>query len=172
MSDDPKQEKTWKKRKMIGGQWTDPDAVTSKAVATKSVSVKLTEAELAEFDLQIAKLGLNRNRALRIMARKAGGFLEVDPASVAHLSDISRQLRGIAVNVNQIAKAANRTTDPDFVAFMEERQRLGRELSQVQSYLLALFDIAKRRSDGAEALRIAAQTPLEKAPKGRRKVKK
>ncbi|OWJ75044.1 endonuclease [Haematobacter genomosp. 1] len=154
---------------MIGGQWTDPDAVVSKAVATKTISVKLTEAELAEFDAQIEKLRVKRNRALRIMARKVGGFLEEDAASVAHLADISRQLRGIAVNVNQIAKAANRTTDPDFIAFMEERQRLGKELSRVQSYLQALFDIDKRRSDGAEKLRIAAEVPLEKAPKRKAK---
>ncbi|WP_435171620.1 DNA mobilization endonuclease VirD1/MobC family subunit [Falsirhodobacter sp. 1013] len=158
MSDDQKQKEPWKKRRMIGGQWTDPDAVTSKAVVTKTISVKLTEAELAEFDAQIDALGIKRNRALRIMARQVSGFLEEDAGAVAHLADISRQLRGIAVNVNQIAKAANRTTDPDFIAFMEERQRLGKELSRVQSYLQALFDIDKRRSDGAERLKKAAQT--------------
>jgi hypothetical protein len=68
----------------------------------------LTEAELAELDAQIEGSGLNRNRALRIAARRIGGFLEVDAAMVEELRGINRQLAGVATNINQIAHAANR----------------------------------------------------------------
>ena len=94
--------------------------------------MRLTEVELAEFDAQIAALGLNRNRALRIAARRIGGCVEADAAQIELLRDITRQLTGIVRNINQIAKSANRTGDPDYRAFMEERRDLGRELSRAR----------------------------------------
>jgi type IV secretion system T-DNA border endonuclease VirD1 len=54
--------------------------------ADRTISVRLTEAELAELDAQIDGLGLNRNRALRIAARRIGGFLEVDCETVEALA--------------------------------------------------------------------------------------
>lgn len=38
--------------------------------ADRTISIRLTEAELAELDARIARLGLKRNRALRIAARR------------------------------------------------------------------------------------------------------
>ena len=146
----------WTSRRMKGGDWADPDAVAQPKRADKTVSVRLTEAELAEFDAQIATLGLNRNRALRIAARRIGGFLEADADQVAALRDLARQIVGIARNVNQIAKSANRTRDADYRAFMEERALLGRELSRVQGATQAILDVAARREDGLARLERAA----------------
>lgn len=122
----------WKKRRMKGGTWVDPDEPKPKQRADRVIAVRLTEAELAEFDAQIAALGLNRNRALRIAARRIGGFVEADADQVAALRDVARQLVGVARNINQIAKSANRTRDPDYRVFMEERAALGKVFARVQ----------------------------------------
>lgn len=142
----------WTNRQMKSGDWVDPDAEPPAVRADKTISVRLTEAELAEFDAQIAQLGIKRNRALRIAARRIGGFVEADAAQVEALRDIARQLIGVARNINQIAKSANRTRDPDYRAFMEERAALGRELAKVQGQTQTILDLAARREDGLSRL--------------------
>lgn len=137
---------------MKGGDWVDPDAEPSTVRADKTISVRLTEAELAEFDAQIARLGLNRNRALRIAARRIGGFVEADAAQVEALRDVARQLVGVARNINQIARSANRMREADYRAFMEERAALGRVLARVQGQTQTILDLAARREDGLARL--------------------
>ncbi|PZQ46296.1 MAG: endonuclease [Rhodovulum sulfidophilum] len=141
---------------MIRGRWQDPEKARKAPRADKLVSVRLTEAELAELDAGIATLGIKRNRALRIAARRIGGFLEVDAELVAELRGLNRQLAGIATNINQIARAANRTSDPDFRAFLEERAALGRALIEVRGPLQRILDLGARREDGLARLRDAA----------------
>jgi type IV secretion system T-DNA border endonuclease VirD1 len=142
---------------MRQGRWREPEAAEPEPQRTdKTVSVRLTEAELAEFDAQIATLGITRNRALRIAARRIGGFVEVDQTTVDALRDIARQIGGVARNVNQIAKAANRTRDPDYRGFMEERVRLGRELARVEGLMQRVLELGARRADGLARLEAAA----------------
>lgn len=141
---------------MISGRWQDPEKAKKEPRADRTISVRLTEAELAEFDEQIKDPGLNRNRALRIAARRIGGFLEVDGATVEALRAINRQLAGIATNVNQIAHAANRTHDPDYRAFMAQRAELGRVLIETRGALQRILDLGARREDGLARLTAAA----------------
>lgn len=144
---------TWKTRRMIGGQWRDPAAVKARTKrADRIIAVRMTEAELAELDARIAVLGLKRNRALRIAARRIGGFVEADAATLTELKAIRQQLTGIARNVNQIARAANRTQDPDYRAFMKLRDGLGRELARVGDLLFRMMDLSARREDGLARL--------------------
>jgi type IV secretion system T-DNA border endonuclease VirD1 len=153
------------KRRMIGGRWQDPEAVRKEPRADKTLSVRLTEAELAEFDAQIAGLGLNRNRALRIAARRISGFLEVDAAVVEALRDLNRQLAGVATNVNQIAHAANRTHDPDYRAFLAQRAELGRLLIETRGALQQILDLGARREDGLTRLSAAVGEKPKRAGK-------
>ena len=148
---------TWRSRKMRGGSWTAgaDDEGAAPARVDRVVTVKMTEAELAELDAAITPLGLKRNRALRIAARRIGGFVEAAPEEVGLLRDAVRQLGGIARNVNQIAKAANRTWDPDYRGFMEERAALGREIARLDARLQAVLDLAARRRDGLARLEAA-----------------
>jgi type IV secretion system T-DNA border endonuclease VirD1 len=141
---------------MIRGRWQDPERAKREPRADRTISVRLTEAELAEFDAQIAGLGLNRNRALRIAARRIAGFLEVDGATVEALRDINRQLAGVATNINQIAHAANRTHDPNYRAFMAQRAELGRLLIETRGALQQILDLGARREDGLARLKAAA----------------
>lgn len=149
---EPDDAESWRSRRLRGGDWTDRENEEAPVRVNKTVSVKLTEAELAEFDTQIARLGLKRNRALRIAARRIAGFMEVDPAVVAELREATRQIGGIARNVNQIAKAANRTHDPDYRAFLRERAALGRELARIDARMQTVLDLVARREDGLRRL--------------------
>lgn len=145
----------WHERRLIGGRWQDPAKTKKAPRADRTISVRLTEAELAELDAQIDGLGLNRNRALRIAARRIGGFLEVDGATVEALRAINRQLAGVATNINQIAHAANRTHDPDYRAFMAQRAELGRMLIETRGALQRILDLGARREDGFARLKAA-----------------
>lgn len=142
---------------MIRGKWQDPEAAKKEPRADRTISIRLTEAELAELDAQIAALDLNRNRALRIAARRIGGFLEVDGETVEALRSINRQLAGVATNINQIARSANRTHDPDYRAFMAQRAELGRVLIETRGALQRILDLGARREDGLERLKAAAR---------------
>lgn len=142
----------WKDRRMEGGVWVGPEASMPPQRADRTIPVKLTQAELAEFDAQIARLGLKRNRALRIAARRIAGFVELDTAQVETLREATKQLVGIARNINQIAKSANRTHEPAYRAFMEERAALGRQMAVLQADLQRLLDLAARREDGLARL--------------------
>ncbi|PZX14171.1 type IV secretion system T-DNA border endonuclease VirD1 [Palleronia aestuarii] len=152
MTTDNDQTPGWKNRQMKGGDWVDPNASKPAQRADRTIAVRVTEAELAEFDTQIARLGIKRNRALRIAMRRIGGFVEADPMQVEALRDVARQLVGVARNINQIAKSANRTRDPDYRAFMEERAALGKVLVQVQGQTQTILDLAARREDGLARL--------------------
>ena len=153
----------WRGRRMIGGRWQDPEKAKKVPRADRTLSVRLTEAELAELDAQIEGLGLNRNRALRIAARRIGGFVEVDGATVEALRAINRQLAGIATNINQIAHAANRTHDPDYRAFMAQRAELGRLLFETRGALQQILDLGARREDGLARLKAADAAGSDRA---------
>ena len=70
-------------RRMIGGRWQDPEKAKREPRADRTISVRLTEAELAELDAQIEGSGLNRNRALRIAARRGRIGLTLNSAAAA-----------------------------------------------------------------------------------------
>lgn len=158
MTDDPDRQLSWPNRRLFGGAWTSSAPSAARERAEKTVSVKMTEAELAAFDEAIAHAGLKRNRALRIAARRIGGFLEADAETLAVLRDIQAQIAGIARNVNQIARAANRTHDPEYRAFMEERRDLGKALSRLDAELRTITETATRRTDGEARLRKASSS--------------
>ena len=117
------------------------------------VSVKMRPSEAAEFEARCQEIGVTKNNALRSMARHVSGFLEVDKKALAELKLISRQLRGIGTNINQIAKAGNRTGSPEFRAFMDDRRALGPQLIELQKHLQTVLDLGGRRQDGLAKLK-------------------
>jgi len=126
------------------------------SVGFATVSVKLRPEEKAELKRVCDRLGLTPNKAMRIMARRSAGFLELDDQSIGNLETITQQIIGVSRNINQIAKAANITTSPDYIAFMEDRIALSKELRSLQRLLQNLSNVARRRSDGLAALKEAA----------------
>lgn len=138
------------------GQWksgceTKPDEKIGFAV----VSVKLRPAEKTEFQGLCKELGVSPNWAMRSMVRQAAGFLEVDNAALDELRTITRQISGVATNINQIAKAGNRTLSPDYLAFMEDRKALGKELARLEHVVQQILNVGHRRTDGLARLKLA-----------------
>ncbi|MBL4582953.1 MAG: DNA mobilization endonuclease VirD1/MobC family subunit [Gammaproteobacteria bacterium] len=149
---DVKQE-PWKGKAPNRGQWkTSVSAGGEDVVGFVTVSVKLRPEEKAEFKRVCEKLSVTPNRALRTMAREASGFLEVSDDTLEQLKLITRQISGVATNINQIAKAGNRTFNPDYVAFMEDRKQLGVELARLEQLIQMILNVGKRRSDGLRKL--------------------
>ena len=142
----------WRSRRMVGGRWRDPSAAAFKPRVDKVISIKLTEAELAEFDAQIAAVGLKRNRALRIAARRIGGFLEMDPEALTELRGVARQIGGIARNINQLARVAHVTQSVDYERLMIQRQHLGEEFATLDALMQRLLNVGQRRTDGLRRL--------------------
>ena len=146
----------WKTRRLSDGDWVDPKGEKPARRDDKVFSVRAPRAEVEEFNAQLETIGMKRNQALRIAMRRIAGFVEVAPEQVESLRDATRQLSGIAKNVNQIARAANRTHDPDYRAFMEERAALGRQLVRIEGQMQTILDLAARRTDGLARLDAAA----------------
>lgn len=138
------------------GQWktnlTDDHTVK---IGFATVSVKLRPAEKLEFGRVCKALNVSPNWALRSLVRRSAGFLEVDKETLADLKVITRQIGGIATNINQIAKAGNRTLSPDYLAFLEDRKELGAQLARLEQSIQHVLNVGKRRSDGLALLKEA-----------------
>ena len=119
------------------------------------MSVKMRRAEADAFRALCTELGVRPNRAFRTMARHASGYLEIGGTVEDELRVAVRQLRGIATNVNQIAKAANRTRTPDYADFMSERAALGPVLMRLSIQARRILDVSARRLDGRNRLKVA-----------------
>ena len=146
----------WRNRRLVGGRWRDPKAMKGPARADRTICVRLTAAELEALDDQVAQAGIKRNRALRIAARRIAGFVEMDREALEELRHVSRQIGGVARNVNQIARVAHVTQSPQYEALMEERQHLGREMARLAALLQRLLEVGTRRTDGLRRLKDAA----------------
>lgn len=123
------------------------------AVGFAMVSVKMRPTERAELKRVCDKLGITPNKAMRIMARRSCGFLELREKSLENLETVTQQIIGVSRNINQIAKAANRTCSPDYIAFMEDRKELTKELRSLTRMLRGITNAARRRTDGMEQLK-------------------
>ena len=72
---------------------------------------------------------------------------------LSDLKTVTRQIGGIATNINQIAKAGNRTLSPDYLAFMDDRKELGLELARLEQLMQQVLNVGKRRADGLAMLK-------------------
>lgn len=153
-SDEPWKGKTPSQRLRDEGQSGGDKPV----IGFQTVSVKLRPEEKAELKRVCETLGITPNKAMRVMARKASGFLELDVETIKNMKTIMRQLIGVSRNINQIAKAANRTHEPEYLAFMEDRLELGKEMNALMRLLQDVTLVATRRTDGLSKLKEASES--------------
>ena len=116
------------------------------------LSVKLRRAEAEAFQRSCAELGLRPNRAFRLFARRTAGYLDPDAAMLDELRAIVRQLTGVATNINQIARAVNRTGHADLDAVMRERAAFGPILRRTDGLIRQVLDAPTRKREGLERL--------------------
>ena len=174
---DPNEHEPWRNRRLVNGRWAyvdDPAATLAAAQVPKNgmgegtrapvtpsdfvvMSVKMRRAEADAFRALCVELDVSVNRAFRAMARSASGYLEIGGTVEDELRAAVRQLRGIATNVNQIAKAGNRTQMPGYAEFMRERRDLGPVLMRLMHQTRRILDVSKRRFDGRGRLKTALE---------------
>lgn len=135
------------------GEWKQPKSEDDESgVGFVHLGVKLRPEEKEAFKAACRNHGVTPNKAVRIFVRQCSGYLEISEETLDQLATITRQISGVSTNINQIAKAANRTRDPDFIAFMEDRKELGGKLAELEDIIREIVNVGKRRSDGLRKL--------------------
>jgi type IV secretion system T-DNA border endonuclease VirD1 len=110
--------------------------------------VRLREAEFEVFCEQVRALGLTNNMALRIAARRIGGFLEIDPLTRRRLEEIVRNIGVISQNVTNLNAAYAQSGTVDMEEFAAHRAAFGLEFVQLDALLRSILNISRRRIDG------------------------
>ena len=119
----------------------------------KIVSIRLRMAEFEAFSDQAGALGLTSNLALRIAARRIGGFLEIDAATRRHLEKIVAGIGEISRNVARLYSAYAHSGLGEARELAEQREAFGREFAELDALLRSILNISRRRSDGCRMLK-------------------
>lgn len=122
------------------------------------IAIRLTPDERAGFDQLAGGLGLSRAALGRRVLRLAAGYMEPDPDLVEAVQDLSRQIKAVGGNLNQIAAHLNREARLQGRAStsrsqMREIETSERALKTLARELDGLFvHAARRRKARVEAL--------------------
>lgn len=135
------------------GQWKQHKSDSDQSgVGFVHLGVKLRPEEKEAFKRACEEQGVTPNKAVRIFVRQCCGYLEVSDEVIEQLTIVTRQISGVSTNINQLAKAGNRTQSPDYIAFMEDRKELGAKLAELEDIIREIVNVGKRRSDGLRKL--------------------
>lgn len=119
----------------------------------KIVSIRLREAEFVLFAMQTAALGLSHSMALRIAARRIGGFLEIDGETRLLLQDILSAIGQLSRNITELKRTCACTGTCDIAEFARLRAEFGREFARLDSRLSTILNVSRRRRDGRMILK-------------------
>jgi type IV secretion system T-DNA border endonuclease VirD1 len=118
----------------------------------KVVSIRLRAAEFESFYDQANALGLTSNLALRIAARRVGGFLEIDQGMRQQLESILAALGEISQNVRRLHADYTADGKIDVDGLAAQRTAFGQEFSKLDALLRCILNVSQRRSDGRRKL--------------------
>lgn len=124
----------------------------------KIVSVRMREAEFVSFAEHASAAGLTNNMALRIAARRIGGFLEIDEETRHCLQEISRHIGHIAASLAVLRRMAREEDVINTDVLKEQRLAFGQEFARLDPLLQQLLNVSKRRRDGRAMLIDASQS--------------
>lgn len=119
----------------------------------KIVSVRLREAEYMSLASQAAALGVSHNLALRIAARRIGGFLEIDAETRNDLQDLLRQIGDLSRNISRLRADCAATGKVDMQEFAQLRAAFGREFARLDARLSTILNVSRSRRDGRAILK-------------------
>jgi len=140
------------------GEWPVSAGVAHKPAnhgGYKVVSVRLRHAEFVSFSEQVQKAGLTHNLALRIVARRVAGFLELDSETRQTLRQVSTNIGEISQSLSMLQRDAQRAGSRDVEKLFEVRAAFGREFAVLDDKLQQLLNVSKRRVDGQALLKRA-----------------
>lgn len=118
----------------------------------KVVSVRLRQAEFVSFSEQAQKLGLTHSLALRMIARRVSGFLEIDREARQILRQISSNIGEISASLSALQRDAQRSGG-DIDKLFEIRTAFGKEFALLDDKLQTLLNVSQRRTDGLALLK-------------------
>jgi type IV secretion system T-DNA border endonuclease VirD1 len=121
----------------------------------KIVSVRLREAEFEGFSEQARSLGLTNNMALRIAARRIGGFLEIDNKTRLKLEEGVDAIGEISQQIARLHGLYKRIGQVDMEELAAQRAAFGREFAQLDAQLRIILNVSRRRVDGRVRLQDA-----------------
>lgn len=123
----------------------------------KVVTIRLRTAEFESFCDQARALGLTSNLALRIAARRIGGFLEIDQGTRRQLENILSAIGEISRNIRHLHADYSASGRIDLHHLDEQRTAFGQEFAKLDALLRAMLNVSLRRSDGRRQLAAATK---------------
>lgn len=127
------------------------------------VSVRLRSAELQEFSRQVRASGLTNSMALRIAARRIGGFLEVEKQTRHDLEQAMQLIQQVSSNLAELANTYSANSATNLAEFKLERRELSEAFGNLESLLRQILNISRRRVDGRKLIEAAAGRGESKA---------
>lgn len=121
----------------------------------KIVSVRLREAEFEAFSEQARSLGLTNNMALRIAARRIGGFLEIDGDTRQKLGEIVEAIGEISHQIAILHGLYKRVEGVDLEGLDAQRVAFAQEFAELDAQLRIILNVSRRRVDGRVKLQQA-----------------
>ena len=103
------------------------------------ISFKLSEEDYRKLEHDVKEAGVDRSKYLRALVQGAGGIDKTFPADRAN---IIRQITGIAVNINQVAKIAN-SQGRIYFSDMDKLQILLGEIKSLLKEVLETWQLRK-----------------------------
>ncbi|WP_158268977.1 DNA mobilization endonuclease VirD1/MobC family subunit [Ensifer sp. NM-2] len=122
----------------------------------KIVSVRLREPEFDAFAEQASAVGLTNNMALRIAARRIGGFLEVNNGTQEALEDLIRVIGVISGRIRDLKGSYAESGRVDMQEFAALHAAFGYEFARLDTTLMSILNVSRRRLDGRLRLKEAA----------------
>ena len=137
-------------RKTVSRIANPPHARSKPEAGGGGTSAYLKAPERAALDALVAEHGYrSRSHLLAHLIRSAAGLASTDAESAAALREIASQLRGVAVNINQMARAANRGKLAWTAADKAEMQALSRTCGKLARQVSATAAQSARRGRAA-----------------------
>lgn len=127
------------------------------------VSVRLRVAELEEFSRQVRASGLTNSMALRIAARRIGGFLEVEKETRHDLQQAMHLIQQVSRNLAELANTYSANSAANLTEFKRERRELSEGFGNLESLLRQILNISQRRIDGRKLLETVTERKGSKA---------
>lgn len=127
-------------------------------IETTVLGVRMEADEMRALDAQAGRFGMSRTAFARTVLRRSSGFFDPDEDLIQVGSDLSREVRRIGTNLNQLAYHANRKalvsghseiSPADLAAIVAMRDEL-KKVSDVISRLIVAK--AKRRKARIEQI--------------------
>lgn len=127
-------------------------------IETTVLGVRMEADEMRALDAQAGRFGMSRTAFARTVLRRSSGFFDPDEDLIQVGSDLSREVRRIGTNLNQLAYHANRKalvsghseiSPADLAAIVAMRDEL-KKVSDVISRLIVTK--AKRRKARIEQI--------------------